>query len=93
MLHFMRFAADHGLFTHLTSRSSIAHLTKEKLARLRVPLPTREEQELIADVLDSQEERIRAEQSVVATLQRVKSALMSVLLTGEVRVKPDKVRA
>src|ERR1019366_1248523 len=32
MLHFMRFAADTGRLDDFTSQSSIAHLTREKLA-------------------------------------------------------------
>lgn len=51
-LHYMRWAATTGAFRHLTTATSIAHLTKEKLETAPfpdVPLP---EQRRIAAILD-----------------------------------------
>jgi type I restriction enzyme, S subunit len=66
MLRFMEHAGKRGLFARLTSQTSIAHLTKVKLARLLVPLPSLPEQQRIAAILDKadalrkkQEEAIR----------------------------------
>jgi len=54
-----------------------------------IPLPTVEEQEGICRVINAEYERGHAEDLVKNSLGSVKSALMSVLLTGEVRVTPD----
>src|SRR5580658_5990150 len=53
VLHFMRFAANTKRLADLTSQSSIAHLTREKLALLEVPLPPFPEQRKIAAILSS----------------------------------------
>ena len=58
VLHYMRWAADRNLFAHLTSSTSIAHLTKEKLQQAQIPLPHKNgkldlaEQKRIAAILD-----------------------------------------
>ncbi len=81
ILHFMRFAASHGLFADLTSQSSIAHLTREKLARLKVPLPSLLEQRRIAAILSSVDGAIEKTQAVIDQVQVVKRGLMQELLT------------
>lgn len=55
---------------------------------LPVPLPPIGEQERIERTLLAFDERDSVEQGTVAALNAVKSALLSVLLTGEVRVTP-----
>jgi type I restriction enzyme, S subunit len=58
VLHYMRWAADRNLFARLTSSTSIAHLTKEKLQQAQIPLPYNNgkldlgEQRRIAAILD-----------------------------------------
>ena len=54
-----------------------------------VPLPSEIEQESICAVIDSVEVRHREESVLVSRLNRLKEGLMSVLLTGELRVTPD----
>ena len=90
ILHFMRFAATSGLLSDFTSQSSIAHLTREKLALFDVPLPPLPEQQKIAVILTSVDDAIEKTQAVIDHLQVLKSALMSVLLTGELRVTPGQ---
>ena len=58
-----------------------------------VPVPSEEEQTLISRVVDSIEDRIGAELGLVGHLSKLRSELMSVLLTGELRVTPDNERA
>ena len=87
MLRFMRFAADHGLLTEYTSQTSIAHLTREKLALLPVPVPSRGEQERIVGALDTHDARTSAEGAFVRKLRLIKLGLMDDLLTGRVRVR------
>ena len=89
ILHFMRFASISGLFTDLKSQSSIAHLTKEKLALLPVSLPPLAEQRKIAAVLSAVDDFIKQSEATMRQSQITKRNLMSVLLTGELRVTPD----
>ena len=89
ILHFMRFAGVNGLFTDLTSQSSIAHLTREKLALLRVPLPPLPEQRKIAAILSSVDDYTTQTEGMIRQAQAMKQDLMAVLLTGELRVTSD----
>ena len=81
MLRFMRFAADRGIYTTLTSQSSIAHLTQEKLALLKVPLPPAEEQRRISEVLDTVDDVIQKTEQLIAKLKQMKQGLLHDLLT------------
>ena len=81
ILHFMRFAATNRLFTDLSSQSSIAHLTREKLALLKVSLPPLPEQRKIAAILSSVDDAIEKTQAVTDQVQVVKRGLLQELLT------------
>jgi type I restriction enzyme S subunit len=56
---------------------------------LQILLPPIEEQEKIADIAELMDSRHSAESEQLGALRTLKSGLLSVLLTGEVRVKPD----
>jgi restriction endonuclease S subunit len=60
------------------------------LKALPVPLASLEEQTQIVAMLDSIDARIQAERATTIQLGALKSALASALLTGAVRVTPDK---
>jgi len=68
-------------------------LNKELLLPILFPLPALDEQLSISALATAIEERIHAEVATGDTLRSIKAALMSVLLTGEVRVKPDEEAA
>lgn len=87
MLRFMRWAYNYGLLTELTSKTSITHLTEEKLAILPISLPDREEQQRIIQIFETNEERIVSKQKRLEKLKLLKKGLVSDLLTGKVRVK------
>lgn len=55
-----------------------------------VPCPSIAEQAAIGDILDSMESRSESETAQLQALVALKSALMSVLFTGEVRVRVDE---
>lgn len=57
---------------------------------IRVPLPQLQEQILISERINAVQTRIESETQCAIDLRFVKSALMSVLLTGELRVTLDK---
>ena len=65
------------------------HMTKSGMERWRIALPPISEQREIAHVVDLVDSRIASEQTFAGQTQSMKSGLMSVLLTGEVRVTPD----
>ena len=58
------------------------------IKRFKVPVPDPDEQAKIAEVLRAVDSRLELEQHRVKLLENAKAALMSVLLTGELRVTP-----
>jgi type I restriction enzyme S subunit len=94
MLRFMLFAAERGMFTDLSSQTSIAHLTQEKLALLRVPRPPTSEQQRLVSVFDQVDAQAEAEDVHVGKLRTLKHGLMDDLLTGRVRISvPEEAAA
>ncbi len=65
-------------------------LNLTNLRNFTFPVPHEEELWSLNARLDSVQLRIHTEKTTVTSLQRAKSALMSVLLSGEVRVTPDE---
>ena len=59
------------------------------IKEFKVPLPSPDEQKKIAETLRALDRRLNFERHNVKSLGHVKSALMSVLLTGELCVTPD----
>lgn len=66
------------------------NLSGSNLAQLLLPQPPLSEQREIVSACEVLERRLRGERAYVEHLRNVKSALLSVLLTGEVRVTPDE---
>lgn len=81
MLRYMRLASERGLFADLSSQTSIAHLTQEKLALLPVQLPPVDEQRCIAKILDTFDDAVRKTEQLVAKLKQMKQGLLHDLLT------------
>jgi len=88
MLQLLRFWSQRDVISNYTSQTSIAHLTKEKLAQVPLPVPPVTEQETIINVLNSHRHRIESEQKNLSALLSLKIGLMDDLLTGRVRVTP-----
>ena len=53
------------------------------------PIPSLEEQDDICNVVQSSDQNLQAETALLHGLFSLKAALMSVLLSGELRVTPD----
>jgi type I restriction enzyme S subunit len=83
---YMRFAASTGRFSHLSSQTSIAHLTAEKLAQLLVPTPSVGEQRSIVGLLMAASEQSAGCSAERDKLRVLKAGLMDDLLTGRVHV-------
>jgi type I restriction enzyme S subunit len=69
------------------SSRSMKNISQEKLRNVLVQRPALAEQRQIAVGIDALADRVVEEKAVLASLSALKSALMSVLLTGEVRVR------
>ena len=68
---------------------SQVNISRKNLLATTVPVPPIQEQAAIVAMLDSIQHRVEVEQSKVERLAELKIGLMSVLLTGELRVTPD----
>ena len=73
--------------------TNLASINSSQLKALPVPLPSLEEQTAIVRGIETVEARLRCESDHWAALAALKGALMSVLLTGDVRVTPDSEAA
>ena len=73
----------------LSTRTGIPKINREQLGSYLLAIPSRSEQLQIAQVIDDIDRRFRAESSVKEQFAGIKTALMSVLLTGELPVTPD----
>jgi type I restriction enzyme S subunit len=74
-------------------KDTLVHLRKGELTSWPVALPTLAEQDRIVDMLQEIDQRLSVEEELLACQRSTKSALMSVLLTGEIRVRVDEEAA
>ena len=65
------------------------HFNVGAMKVMLIPIPSLREQEHICDALNTVDRRIRTDTDVLHSLVSLKSAVMSALLTGELRVAPD----
>ncbi len=86
MVAFMRRTSECGGFVNLTSQTSIAHLTQEKLALLPVARPPIVEQEKMVALWSTIDSYRQVEDLTLEKMRYVKSGLMNDLLTGCTRV-------
>lgn len=88
---FVAYYCNSGLFKKsLFSNAKIQTMTtlgQKDIGSIRIPLPKMDEQREIAELLASGEKHIEKNKLAMAFLNDLKSALMQVLLSGEVRVK------
>lgn len=69
---------------------SQVNINRSKMLTLLIGMPPADEQMAIVRAIGAIESRMSHEQSISACCSSLKSALMSVLLTGDLRVKPDE---
>lgn len=93
MSFWLRSPLTQGRFAVEQIGSAQKRINLGDLRRMLVPLPSTDDQLAICGVLLSLDERLACDHHALAAIRRVKSSLMSVLLTGEVRVKPDEEAA
>ncbi|TDC21952.1 restriction endonuclease subunit S [Streptomyces sp. 8K308] len=81
--------ATTGELLALVGKSSLAHLTKENLLRVPLPVPSPEEQGRIATALRSIDQLIFSLERLIAKQRNIKQGLMQELLTGRTRLYPE----
>jgi type I restriction enzyme S subunit len=69
---------------------SMKNISRAKLLAMPVPVPPKEEQAQIVSCIDALDVRLDRELATLHAVQQVKHSLMSVLLTGKLRVTPDE---
>ena len=86
MMSFLQLWASTGYLTNYVTQTSIAHLPKDKLETVPLPVPTAAEQRAIAAVLSDVEELIGSLEALIAKKRAIKQAAMQELLTGRTRL-------
>ena len=74
----------------ISTQSAQKNINLEKLNPLLIKVPPKNEQKKIADILSSTDEKISVNTKYKETLIKLKKGLMQDLLSGKVRVKPNK---
>jgi type I restriction enzyme S subunit len=88
MLEVLRYLIGRDALSEYISRTSIAHLTQEKLSTVPLPTPKGDEQVRLVTEILAAKQRQEAEESQLQKFRLLKSGLMDDLLTGRVRVTP-----
>lgn len=86
---FFAYSILHIGLHNLSDNSGIPQINNKHLYPHSFAVPPLREQAMIREALSAVDERLEAELSGLEGVMALKSALMSVLLTGEVRVQPD----
>ncbi len=81
-LYYMEEATRQNLFIRFTNETSIAHLSRETLVEVVVPLPSPVEQQRIVAILMSIDAAIEATRAVIGQARKLKTGLLQDLLTN-----------
>ena len=84
---FMAHINDTRLLEGYTTKTSIAHLTREKLIELPVKTPPLPEQRKIAQILSTWNKAITTTEKLINVSKQQKKSLMQQLLTGKKRLR------
>lgn len=84
---YMSFINGTKLLDDFTTKTSIAHLTREKLVEVPVKTPPLPEQRKIAKILLTWDKAIITTEKLIETSKQQKKALMQQLLTGKKRLR------
>ena len=88
MLSLLEHWAKSGYFSGQVSQTSIAHLTRDTLSRLALPVPTQAEQEVLADLVDDLHDQVSALERLIAKKQAVKQGVMQQLFAENAAIRP-----
>jgi type I restriction enzyme S subunit len=85
--HYIIFARNRWISQ--SSGGAQPNISQEIIRTSRIPLPTYEEQQKIAEILSNVDKKLELENKEKSRLERIKQGLMDLLLTGKIRVKVD----
>jgi type I restriction enzyme S subunit len=86
MLAYLRYWSDHQLLDDYVSKTSIAHLTREKFISIPMPVASEKEQTAIANALSDVDNLIASLETLITKKSVIKTAAMQQLLTGKKRL-------
>lgn len=78
--------ATTGELSALVGKSSLAHLTKENLLRVRIPVPSLAEQKRMVEVLLAADNEVVTLERLITKKLAIKQGMMQQLLTGRTRL-------
>ena len=87
---FYYFVSSYEMLRDLGNETSQKNLNASIVGELLIPIPNAAEQTKISKALGSLDNLLRNNKATTSTLSTIKSALLSSLLSGEVRVPLDK---
>lgn len=79
-----------GLYISIANKTTIPNLSSQRLKSFPIPLPPLEEQQKIANILTTIDQKIQAEEKKKEALQSLFKTLLQQLMTGKIRVKKAK---
>ena len=86
MVGFLRQWSEQGALSNYITQTSIAHLPREKLMEVPLPVPPLPEQRAIAGALSEVDALLGAQEALLAKKRDLKQAAMQQLLTGQKRL-------
>ena len=86
MVPLLRLWSDRGLLANYVTQTSIAHLPREKLLEVPIPVPTPDEQRAIAGALGDVDALLGGLEKLIVKKRDLKQAAMQQLLTGQKRL-------
>lgn len=91
LLYLLFICRDSGWIDVLTNKTTMGHLTREKLASLKIPFPELIEQKQIVDFIDNEftliNSIIQKTESQIEKLQEFRQAIISEAVTGKIDVR------
>ena len=86
MMSLLQLWASTGYLANYVTQTSIAHLPKDKLEIVPLPVPPPDEQRAIAEALSDVDGLLAALEALIAKKRAIKQAAMQQLLTGKSRL-------
>jgi type I restriction enzyme S subunit len=86
MMSFLKLWTSMGYLSNYVTQTSIAHLPKDKLESVPLPVPPPTEQRAIAEALSDVDELLAGLEKLIAKKRAIKQATMQQLLTGKTRL-------
>jgi type I restriction enzyme S subunit len=86
MMSFLQHWTSTGYLSNYVTQTSIAHLPKDKLEIVPLPIPIKSEQRAIAEALSDVDRLLGALEALIAKKRAIKQAAMQQLLTGRIRL-------